>query len=205
MRTFGVSLLVAVAHLTAICPAKTLVADRSSAVSSRSQFCANAPLTVAGTYVKNLVCCRDKEMTDGSIYYSTFDRRNYGPYSRLEHRHNTKTILWCAAESETYIILEMIASTAGSAVQALLDSAYSAIKMRLDNIGDGPVSSGLFRIGGGNNMELCTRNAHNHQQTWGVLGAAISALRDYMSNNGYGEASFNVFDGGTEVAAGTIG
>ncbi|KAA6408449.1 MAG: hypothetical protein FRX48_07531 [Lasallia pustulata] len=184
MRTFGVSLLVAVAHLTAICPAKTLVADRSSAVSSRSQFCANAPLTVAGT---------------------TFDRRNYGPYSRLEHRHNTKTILWCAAESETYIILEMIASTAGSAVQALLDSAYSAIKMRLDNIGDGPVSSGLFRIGGGNNMELCTRNAHNHQQTWGVLGAAISALRDYMSNNGYGEASFNVFDGGTEVAAGTIG
>ena len=99
----------------------------------------------------------------------------------------------------------MIATTAGTAVQALLDIAYSAITLRLDNFGDGPVSSGLFRIAGTNNIELSTRNANNHQQTWGVLGAAIGALRDYMSKNGYGQASFYVFDGGTEVAAGIIG
>ena len=127
------------------------------------------------------------------------------PYSRIARRHGTKTILWCAPESQTYVILEIIASTAGTAVQALLETAYSAISSRLENIGDGLVSSGYFRIGGDQDIELYTRNANNHQQTWGVLAAAISALQDYMSHAGYGQAAFHVFDGGIEVATGTIG
>lgn len=103
------------------------------------------------------------------------------PYSRTERRHGTKTILWCAAESRTYIILEIITSTSGTAVKGLLETAYNAIMLRLNNIGDGPVSSGYFRIGGEEGIELQIRNANNHQQTWGVLGAAIGALQDYMN------------------------
>lgn len=127
------------------------------------------------------------------------------PYSRIERRHSTKTILWCAPNSQTYVILETIASTAGVAVRALLENAYSAITVRVDSIGDGPVSSGSFRIMGDEDIELYTRNANNHQQTWGVLGAAISALQDYMNQNGYGQAAFYIFDGGIEVATGRIG
>lgn len=147
------------------------------------------------------------------------------PNSHMERRHNTKTILWCAPGSRTYIILEIVASTAGTAVQALLETAHTAIMTRIENIGDGPVSSGVFRIGGDENIVLYTRNANNHQQTWGVIGAALGALQDYMNHNGelpnwpvekgrfntnndllgFGQAAFDVFDGENEIATGTIG
>ena len=60
-------------------------------------------------------------------------------------------------------------------------------------------------MGGDDDVELYMRNANNHQQTWGVVGAAIGALQDYMNQNGFGQATFNVFDGGTEVGVGKIG
>lgn len=49
-------------------------------------------------------------------------------------------------------------------------------------------------------------NTNNHQLTWGVLGAAIDALRDYMSQavTGPGESWFSIFDGQNEVGMGTI-
>lgn len=105
-------------------------------------------------------------------------------YNRIGRRHGTKTIRWCAPNSQTYIILEMIASTGGTAVQGLLERAHAAITLRIANIGDGLVSSGSFLIGGSDNIVLSTRNANNHQQTWGVLGAAIGALQDFMNQNG---------------------
>lgn len=105
-------------------------------------------------------------------------------YSRIGRRHGTKTIHWSARDSRTYIILEIVASTAGTAVQVLLETAHTAIMLRIDNIGDGPVSSGVFRMAGSDNIVLSTRNANNHQQTWGVLGAAIGALQDCMNQNG---------------------
>lgn len=104
--------------------------------------------------------------------------------SRIEHRHGTRTIRWSAPGSQTYIILEIVASTAGSAVKAVLETAHTAIASRIENIGDGPVASGVFHVGGAENTELYMRNANNHQQTWGVLGAAIGALQDYMNQNG---------------------
>lgn len=105
-------------------------------------------------------------------------------YSRIGRRHGTNTIRWCARNSQTYIILEMAASTGGTAVQALLERAHSAIMLRIASIGDGLLSSGSFHISGSNNLVLSTRNANNHQQTWGVLGAAIGALQDFMNQNG---------------------
>lgn len=50
-----------------------------------------------------------------------------------------------------------------------------------------------------------TQNSNNHQQTFGVLAAAINALKDYMSRNYYGRASFHIYDGFNEVGLGTVG
>lgn len=48
-------------------------------------------------------------------------------------------------------------------------------------------------------------NSNQHQTTWGVMGSAIVALRDYMSKNGWGGATFHIYDGANEVGAGALG
>lgn len=47
-------------------------------------------------------------------------------------------------------------------------------------------------------------NADNHQLTWGVLGAALTALLDYMRIFGNGAITFNIFDGTHMVGHGTV-
>ena len=57
-------------------------------------------------------------------------------------------------------------------------------------------------------MSVDTVNANNHQQTWGVLGAAIAALASYMQEGveaGPGSAYFVIFDGENEVGVGMVG
>ena len=50
-------------------------------------------------------------------------------------------------------------------------------------------------------------NANNHQQTWGVLGAALDAVGLFMRQNGggAGTAIFSIFDGTNMVGTGSIG
>ena len=53
---------------------------------------------------------------------------------------------------------------------------------------------------------LHVENANNHQLTWGVLAAALGALRDYVvTQNGGGPGTFEIFDGENQVGKGTIG
>lgn len=54
-------------------------------------------------------------------------------------------------------------------------------------------------------ISFVTENSNNHQQTYGVLAAAIDALKDYMSRNYYGSASFHIYDGVSEVGLGKVG
>ena len=54
-------------------------------------------------------------------------------------------------------------------------------------------------------MDLNVWNANNHQTTWGLLGAAVAALRECMWVNGWGVGTFGIWDGGTQVGAGEIG
>ena len=75
----------------------------------------------------------------------------------------------------------------------------------IENAGDRLVSDGTFTWTGPGGMLLKTENFNNHQQTYGVLAAALSALHDYMSTVSFGPANFNIFDGGIEVAQGAIG
>ena len=56
-----------------------------------------------------------------------------------------------------------------------------------------------------NGVELETWDSNNHQQTWGVLGAALEALDDYMRvRGGYGAAQFTILDGQNEVGVGRL-
>ena len=60
-------------------------------------------------------------------------------------------------------------------------------------------------LNGENGQSLVTWDMNNHQHTYGVLGAAVSALMDFMRERGVGEAVFSIFDGGNEVGAGLLG
>ena len=51
-------------------------------------------------------------------------------------------------------------------------------------------------------VDLVVWNANNHQTTWGVLGAAVEALRECMRVNGWGVGRFGIWDGGIEVGGG---
>ena len=57
-----------------------------------------------------------------------------------------------------------------------------------------------------NNLVFELTNANNHQCTWGVLYGTVWALTDFMRvKDMWGEVEFDVFDGGNQVASGTIG
>lgn len=93
----------------------------------------------------------------------------------------------------------------GNAIQSLLSAAYDEIMAGLDTHGDGLVAGGIFQKLGAGNAMLRTMNSNNHQLTYGVLGAALSALKAYMSQYHYGAASFTIHDGMVEGARGVIG
>ena len=68
------------------------------------------------------------------------------------------------------------------------------------------MSTGLVYDATGNyGVELLVTNANNHQTTWGVLGAAVSAVGQWMLNtNGTGTVSFEIVDGTNEVGMGQV-
>lgn len=73
--------------------------------------------------------------------------------------------------------------------------------------GDGLIFDGQFNWAGAAGLMLKTANANNHQQTWGVLAAALEALLEFMRQNQMvaGAAIFSIFDGRNLVGLGSIG
>ena len=65
----------------------------------------------------------------------------------------------------------------------------------------------MFQAGGlTEGLVLRTWNANNQRMTWGVLGAAVTALYDYRDSQGdCGIGKFVSFDGAIEVRMGSIG
>lgn len=86
-----------------------------------------------------------------------------------------------------------------------LNVAQAFVQQALLSVGDGPIQTGTVDYHGPYLMAFRTWNTNNHQQTYGVVGAAIAALRGYMAAHGYGSATFDIFDGANEVGAGVIG
>ena len=71
----------------------------------------------------------------------------------------------------------------------------------ISQYGDGLVPNGEIDVER-NDLNLWTQNWNNHQQTWGVLGAALNALNHYTFTEQIGSCTFEVYDGGVQVAVG---
>ena len=86
----------------------------------------------------------------------------------------------------------------------MLRDAIVAVNDHIQNHGDGLIEDGTFHFkeyGAG----WLSFNADNHQQTWGVVGAAIEALAQYMITHAiYGWATFRIFDGQNQVGHGSL-
>ena len=140
---------------------------------------------------------------------SLFARRSPSPsFSLLPPRHSTGSIIWCAPNSCTYILLSStfsVTSIVSSSIQSLLETLSDYIETHIAQAGDGVLTTGEIEFYADNGVEFHSWNTNNHQQTYGVLGAAVEALRDFMGERGIVGASWWVYDAGTEVGAGTIG
>lgn len=87
----------------------------------------------------------------------------------------------------------------------LLELAMHTINFHLDIYGDGNLPGGSFdRESHMTGLTLRAWNANNHQTTWGVLGAAVTAMLEGMGRDGWGWGTFGIYDGGTQVGSGII-
>lgn len=141
--------------------------------------------------------------------------------SHLDDRHNTITApapprsrprtlttgTWRAPNSQTSVVVTITNHIAGAAVLELLDEACTTIITHIMIHGDGLIVDGRFSWSGPAGIVVRTANANNHQQMWGVLGAALNAVAQYMRNSrvGAGAAFFSIFDGNNLVGTGSIG
>lgn len=102
------------------------------------------------------------------------------------------------------MLLTPAVAIAGDAIEHLLDAATSHIIHIVETWGDKAVDNGVFDWPN-NGMALKAWNANNHQMTYGVLGAALDAVGDYMSFNGFRRATFAIYDGANQVGEGVVG
>lgn len=117
----------------------------------------------------------------------------------------SQSVLWCASGSRTYILLTPAVAIAGHAIESLLDAATDHIIHLVEAVGDTTVTDGVFNWPTNNGLVLKAWNANNHQLTYGVLGAALDAVADYMNFHGFCRATFAVFDGANQVGEGVVG
>lgn len=122
----------------------------------------------------------------------------------LEPRNPPISVAWCASGSRTYVILTLTHLLPRDAITDILDHSHRLVLGRLDSVGDTVISNGLF-IWEHHGYSLRVWYSNNHQTTWGVLGAAIEAITDFMGQYGFAGGSFFIYDGGNEVGEGILG
>ena len=124
--------------------------------------------------------------------------------TRLTPRHSTNTVLWCAEGSSTYVTINPGIAIVGDAVFDLRSDAYDALNRHIENRGDGIVQGGTLVWKSITGISIRTWNTNNHQQTYGVLAAALCAVADYMRSQYFGAITFWIFDGTNEFGKGVI-
>lgn len=177
---------------------KTLVVPSSLSFGDRHKGVAGTqyPSQLSNIHVSLLIL-------DFSMLYqrSLTPRRFYG-------RDPTDPVIWWAPGTRTYVAIRVIRRMAPAAVMVLLHKALVDIQTHIARAGDGLLLNGIYIYDwqtSGADCEVYTINSNNHQQTWGVVRAALLAVSDYMlSNNVMGPATFTIYDAGTEVGQGTI-
>ncbi|KAA6407048.1 MAG: hypothetical protein FRX48_09114 [Lasallia pustulata] len=121
----------------------------------RTNFCYNAPNTKAGTPLPPPSPPTTPPLT------------------------RTPTITWCAPGSSTYLHITYAYAIKTPYIETLLLDASAFISLHISAAGDGPLPGGVYELRN-YGLKLRFTNANNHQQTWGVTGAAVVALREYM-------------------------
>ena len=101
----------------------------------------------------------------------------------------------------------MPTSRPGASIQEMLFAAYNSVVAHISTSGDGLVPAGMFHVSNGaTGMDLLCLNADNHQITWGMLGAALNALQDFMNSYQiWSAATFAIYDGENQVSVGSLG
>ena len=87
----------------------------------------------------------------------------------------------------------------------MVRQARAGVGLRIIQAGDGLIAGGVFLWRGFGGHILRMENSNNHQQTLGVIAAALLAIGNFLSTEtDYGIGTFIVYDGDNEVAIGTI-
>ena len=89
----------------------------------------------------------------------------------------------------------------------MLQAAAASISTQIQEHGDGEIG-GDWNFEGENGalpVRMRAYDAGGNHMTWGVLGAAIGALADYVAGNGGVAGFLEVFDGKNQVGAAYLG
>ncbi|KAA6414144.1 MAG: hypothetical protein FRX48_02506 [Lasallia pustulata] len=91
----------------------------------------------------------------------------------------------------------------------VLYDAGTGVNQHLAAHQDGPITGGAMNFEQ-DDMILYVENANNHQVTWGVLGATVETLQDYVRDAlllcgfGWAAISFAIYDGLHQVGRGYL-
>lgn len=110
-------------------------------------------------------------------------------------------------DADSYVVLQTVSAvTPANVVSDLLDQAITYVQTQAASH-DGIIGPAGYRMLGARALTLFAQDANNHQLTWGVLGSALLAVKDYMSQSGhsFGTAWFQIFDGDNQTGTCSIG
>lgn len=214
MRGFTLTAIAMLVRSLPLITATPIAVHNDPMRAARSQaVCANAPNIVAGRYMLALKCSNiyfaprlqvTNFLSAFSLTPATLEPRDTR-LSTLVSRVRGQAIIWCAPNSRTNVAITMAETIAGSEVPDMLVACFTEIMTHIVVFGDSVVSNGVFSWTAGN-LAIHVWNANNHQITWGVLGAAVHALEDFMFHTQHwGGASFDIYDGQNMVARGLLG
>lgn len=145
---------------------------------------------------------------------SLFHRREVhisplNPRPRASTNRPPTQSIWCGFGTTIYLVLTFHSkmpegSTTSPLILSMLRDAIILIDNHLQQHGDGPIEDGTFHFSD-YGVSWLSINRNNHQQTWGVLAAAVEALTQYMmTHSTYGSVSFGIYDGRNQVGEGTL-
>lgn len=124
----------------------------------------------------------------------------------LRKRVLDRTLRWCQIGTQTYVVAESQTPLPDEAVDisALYDRGINSCDSIIEYKEDGVIGRRFHggkssSVHPGGEVYLDVVDANNHQITYGVLGSALRALKDYGGSKGFGTGEWKVYDGKNEV------
>lgn len=115
---------------------------------------------------------------------------------------------WCLPNTQTALRIKTYNPNVWTPADSplllgFLTQALNEVRQHLHTNSDGPIPNGqwLFRKYGFNWFAM---NDSNHQITWGVMGAAVEALTNFMVFYGFSPTYFTIMDGLNIVGRGLL-